>query len=137
MGRSDLEPLGVSELGSPGRRSELGRQGATRVVAFDRFLARRMLGALGDPPFSIDLWNGEQIYTSTAPSVARVEVEDRGALVRLMLDPEMSFGDLYSVGRVDVGFLEDGSVLVTWLEYVGGEVDAEWRVRRSRPERCP
>jgi hypothetical protein len=34
------------------------------------------------------------------------------------------------VGRVAIAALEDGSVLVSWLEHVGGPTGAEWRVRR-------
>ena len=35
-----------------------------------------------------------------------------------------------AVGRVDVVFVDDESVLVTWLEYVDVETGAEWRARR-------
>lgn len=59
--------------------------------------------------------------------------------VAFSTDGGASFGDPVVVddgnpaGRVDLLSLDDGAVLVSWLERTGGE-DAEVRIRRVRPE---
>ena len=80
---------------------------ASRVTAFDRWLLDKMLGFIGRPPFIVSLWNGVE-YEPEAGAVAHLKIYDRGALYQLLVNPELHFGDLYSVGRVDVDgeFLE-------------------------------
>ncbi len=72
------------------------------VSASDRWLARKLLTALGRPPLAIALWNGEEIRTCAGRPIARALLRDRGALYRLAVNPALHFGDLYSVGRIDV-----------------------------------
>lgn len=81
------------------------------VRSIDRWLVRRMLRSLNHPPISIVLWNGEEVQGSTAPPVARMVLHDRAALYRLVFNPELQFGELYSEGRLTIegdliGFLE-------------------------------
>jgi cyclopropane-fatty-acyl-phospholipid synthase len=76
-------------------------------LAVDRWLCRGMLKALGDPPFCLVLWDGEEITTSHEPAVARVFIGDRPTLRRLIIDPEFQFGEAYSQGRLEV----DGDLL--------------------------
>jgi cyclopropane-fatty-acyl-phospholipid synthase len=71
-----------------------------------------MLAIAGNPPFSFRLWNGEEIGPVGVPARNRVTVADRGAILQLVTNPNLHFGDLYSVGRLDVEgnlvqFLED------------------------------
>jgi len=72
------------------------------VYALERFLARQILSFVGNVPITIVLWNGQEIRASDARPIARMHIRDRGALWKLCLNPELHFGDLYSVGRVDV-----------------------------------
>ncbi len=73
-------------------------------VAFapDRWLVRRLLEGLGNPAFSIVLWNGEEIASSAAPPVARLWIRDRSTLVRLVARPRLEFGEAYSSRRLEV-----------------------------------
>lgn len=80
--------------------SEVGRGSSSRA---DRWLARRILRAAGDPPLRIVLWDGSEFGAGDAPPVARLVFRDRGALWSVALDPELQFGDRYSEGRVEVG----------------------------------
>ncbi|MCZ6718949.1 MAG: class I SAM-dependent methyltransferase [Gammaproteobacteria bacterium] len=93
--------------------SELNRQGnavdtaAVRarsgaVTRFDRWLARTLLRIVGDPPFSIVLWDGQEIIAPNIVPQARVKIDSRSAIYKLMIDPDLHFGDLYSAGRVDI-----------------------------------
>jgi cyclopropane-fatty-acyl-phospholipid synthase len=72
------------------------------VLALERFLARQILAFIGNAPITLVLWNGDEIHTSEARAVARLVIRDRGALWKLCLNPDLNFGDLYSVGRVDI-----------------------------------
>lgn len=83
--------------------AEASRDVATAPAsATDRWLARKMLKLLGDPPITVVLWSGEEVVASDEAPVARVRFRDRGALFRLLVNPDLHFGDLYSIGRIDV-----------------------------------
>ena len=81
------------------------------VSSTDRWLVRKMLIVIGRPPFAFRLWSGEVFEGRPGESVAEVTIRDRGALFKLLLNPELYFGDLYSEDRVSVkgdlvGFIE-------------------------------
>ena len=82
---------------SPGLVSEPGR-----VLAADRWLARKFLAALGNPRLAIVFWSGEEVRTCAGRPVARAVVRDRAALYRMLTNPVLHFGDLYSVKRIDI-----------------------------------
>lgn len=89
------------------------------------WMLRKMLAAMGDPPVRVRLWNGEVL--GAPDDVPIVAIRDPGALVRLVLDPEMAFGDLWVAGRLEVegdlpAFLtaafrarSEAGVLARWL----------------------
>jgi cyclopropane-fatty-acyl-phospholipid synthase len=79
-----------------------GPGGAGEVFAPDRWLVRKLLEGLGNPAFSIVLWNGEEIAASAAPPVARLRVCSRGTLLKLMVRPCWEFAEAYSSRRVEV-----------------------------------
>jgi cyclopropane-fatty-acyl-phospholipid synthase len=87
--------------------------GRGKVYAFDRWLVRRTLRRLGDPPLGVVLWNGEEI--ATRPPAARIRIGDRRTFLKLLFDTELEFGEAYSEGRLEV----DGD-LVALLETVFG-----------------
>lgn len=64
-------------------------------------LATKVLRKLGDPALTFELWNGERIAPSNAAtSVLTLRFTDSGALLRLMLDPELQFGELFTANRI-------------------------------------
>jgi len=83
---------------------------SSRVSSLDRWMARKLLDLLNDPPLVLVLWNGEEIASSGKP-VARVRINDNDVLNQLLINPALHFGDLYSVGRIEI----DGD-LVAFLE---------------------
>jgi len=83
---------------------------ASRVSSLDRWMARKLLDLLDEPPLVLVLWNGEEIVSPGKP-VARVLIHDNEALSQLLINPALHFGDLYSVGRIEI----DGD-LVAFLE---------------------
>ncbi|MCG6933326.1 MAG: cyclopropane-fatty-acyl-phospholipid synthase family protein [Gallionella sp.] len=94
-GRNEYKPAGVAWSGE--------RRRATGVVfPLERFLVAKMLHAFGDPPIDVVLWNRQTIPSRSGNAVARVLIRDRGALFRLVADPELNFGELYSAERIEV-----------------------------------
>jgi len=71
-----------------------------------RWLCRKLLEKLDNPPVEVELWNGEVIASPTPP-VARVRFRDRGAFHQLLVNPDPGFGDLYGEGRLEI----DGDVV--------------------------
>lgn len=98
-GPADRRP---EEIGAVKLEVLTDRTRATKVSAVERWLARRMLRALGDPPARMVLYSGEEIPASGPPPVARVLVHDRATFRQLLLDPTLHFGDAYSSGRIEV-----------------------------------
>ncbi len=92
-------PFSASPKSRAGPRQ---RTATSPVASFDRWLATRVLRAAGDPAVGMVLPDGREVATAEAPPVARLRFRDRRALARLVLDPELHFGDDYSSGRIDV-----------------------------------
>lgn len=84
---------------------------AAPASGIEKQLLRQMLESIGDPPLQLVLWDGDAIPMRSPDCVARVLVRDRGALWRLVTDPGLQFGEMYSTQRIDV----DGD-LTTMLE---------------------
>ncbi len=83
------------------------------VFGVDRQILMLLLKTMGNPPVRFLLWNGEEVSGGADAPIAQVFVADRTALLRLVVNPDLHFGDCYSSGRVDV----DGD-LVEFLEAV-------------------
>lgn len=72
------------------------------ILATEKLLLSRMMRAIGDPPLQIVLWNGQEISNHKGKEVAQVYIRDRGALLKLLSDPELNFGEMYTAQRIDV-----------------------------------
>ncbi len=106
--------------GRPSRRRDLavsGEEGG-RVRSIERWLVRRLLGAVGNPPIALVLWNGESI--GHAAPKATLKIHDRRTFWQLLTNVYLNFGDAFSDGRVEV----DGDLL-KFLEIVYRAEDAE------------
>lgn len=79
----------------------------------DNWLARGIIKAIGRAPIRIQFENGEAVAPVGSLPVATVVVRDRRTLAGLCIDPEVSFGDAYADGRIQV----DGN-LVALLEAI-------------------
>jgi cyclopropane-fatty-acyl-phospholipid synthase len=81
-----------------------------------RWLARKLLQLVGDPPISIVLWDGESVQGAENPRAGRLHIHYPGALYRLLRNPNLEFGDMFAAGAVEV----EGD-LVEFLEavYIG------------------
>ncbi|MHB8551013.1 MAG: class I SAM-dependent methyltransferase [Acidiferrobacterales bacterium] len=90
---------------------------------------------IGSPPVRFLLWNGEEVSGCKDTPIARVYIADRMALLRLIVNPDLYFGECYSSGRLDVEgdlveFIEsvyrasaavpDGSLIQRLISRTGG-----------------
>lgn len=81
---------------------------ATRVARarppgpIDRGLAAILQRGLGEVLVRLALWDGWVAPFAPAAPAATLVVGDRAALVRLLVDPQMGFGELYRDGRLEV-----------------------------------
>jgi cyclopropane-fatty-acyl-phospholipid synthase len=92
--------------------AELDEAPSGEARATGRWLLRRISSFLGDPPVEFAVRGGARLRATSTP-VARVTFASRAALVSILADPWMRFGDAYSDGSVTV----DGD-LVGLLEAV-------------------
>ena len=75
---------------------------APPATAFDKWLTRNLLSAIGSPPLLFRLWDGEEIAPRGITPEAILKINNRIALIKLCIDPEFNFGELYSSRDVDV-----------------------------------
>ncbi len=72
------------------------------AYAMEKWLLRQMFDRLGKPPIGAVLWSGEEISSTDAEPTARIIIRDRRALFKLLINPDLNFGDAYSEGAIDV-----------------------------------
>jgi cyclopropane-fatty-acyl-phospholipid synthase len=73
-----------------------------KVFSAEKLLLARMMESLGNPPLDLVLWDGQEIARPVNPSIARVLIRDRGALLKLIANPELGFGEMYTADRIEV-----------------------------------
>ncbi len=88
---------GQLQLEATARAAERGG-----VSGFERKLLLRLLEAAGNPPIGVSLWTGEEIAPGPGTPIARLVIHDRGALLRMVVNPELYTGDDYAAGKVDI-----------------------------------
>jgi len=74
----------------------------SKVFSAEKLLLARMMECLGNPPLDLVLWDGQEIVSIARPALARVLIRDRGALLKLIANPELGFGEMYTAERVEV-----------------------------------
>ncbi len=65
-------------------------------------LVKKMLVAMGEPAIEVKLWDGQEVAVTQTPPVARIGFADRSALLRLLGDPQLQFGELYTAGKITI-----------------------------------
>lgn len=138
MNQERAEPLGIRD----NRRAySLARANSTEAAdahtstssALDRWLAQKLLGVVGNPPVGLILWDGTELTGGQKEEpIARLRFRDRGALFELMMNPDLHFGDLYSVGRVEIeGNLAKFLEIVSRARVSGGRSFSTQRLLKS------
>ena len=100
----------------------------TSVSPFDRWLIGKLLAGMQHPPISLVLWNGESQTSPGQTSRAALQFNSRSALMKIALNPELNFGDLYVQGAVDIV----SGTLVEFITAIYGHVSFEkWGERKT------
>ncbi|MBE3074028.1 MAG: hypothetical protein IMZ75_03645 [Actinobacteria bacterium] len=73
-----------------------------KVFSAEKLLLARMMESLDNPPLELVLWDGQAIASPGKPPLARVLIRDRGALLKLIANPELGFGEMYTAERIEV-----------------------------------
>ena len=73
-----------------------------KVFSAEKLLLERMMESLGNPPLDLVLWDGQEIASPEKPALVRVLIRDRGALLKLIANPELGFGEMYTAERIEV-----------------------------------
>jgi cyclopropane-fatty-acyl-phospholipid synthase len=75
---------------------------ARRARVADRWLAARLERLLEPVGVRVQLWDGHSSWRSSRPAVGTLLIGDRRTLLGLLLNPELSFGEAYTAGRLHV-----------------------------------
>ena len=77
----------------------LARLGSPSV---DQWVLNRIHRALGRPPVRLRTGSGAEISSTQTPPLGQIVIADRATLGRLILNPELGFGEGYANGRIEV-----------------------------------
>ena len=104
MKRNRAQPLGLpssdnTATRNPSSDNQLSRHNAGNGAVW---LLRRVLAEAGNPPVSIVLWDGREVHSEGCKPQFRLFIADRGALIKLLINPDLQFGELYTQGRLQV-----------------------------------
>jgi cyclopropane-fatty-acyl-phospholipid synthase len=94
----------TSSASMSGVERAAGMTGATtaRPPSVTARLVQLFLRTIGNPALRVVLWNGEVVHIAGGEPVATVRIRDGRTLFRLMLHPELEFGEAYTDGRLAV-----------------------------------
>jgi cyclopropane-fatty-acyl-phospholipid synthase len=68
----------------------------------ERWLLQQIFKAIGPAPIRLKFTDGETLCPPGSAPLATIEMRDLATLARMMIDPEVAFGEAYSEGRVEV-----------------------------------
>lgn len=73
-----------------------------KVYELDAWLTRKFLGAIGEPPLRVTMWDGTAVVPPAVNPAVGMVINDRPTLWRLLANPLLHFGDDYSAGRIEI-----------------------------------
>ena len=101
--RQRPHPLGLpGAFGTGVAKSRPTGKGGARPGEVDRWLVRRIAAKVGEPDVAFALWDGHDAYRPPGECHGRIVFRDRGALLSVVVSPEVGFGDAFSAGRIEV-----------------------------------
>lgn len=80
----------------------LSKETPGQAGSWSRWLMRRLLDSVGQPPVRLVLWDGTELEAGSQTPVATLRIHSRSALLRLIAHPNLNFGELYMEGELEV-----------------------------------
>ena len=87
--------------------------GRDKPFEIEKCLIRKLMALLGNPPVDIAFWDGSKVSSTGGNPVGTVIIRNRKPLLKLLVNPELHFGEAYSEGNLEV----EGD-LVAFLEAI-------------------
>ena len=72
-----------------------------RVTWIDRWLTKKMLDIVGNPPIRVYLWDNNEVTNPIENPRFTLHYHNRSAVLKTIFNPELHWGDLYSDGEVE------------------------------------
>jgi len=83
--------------------SKASRPPSVGITRLEKWLIRRVLATMGDPPLGIQVWDGEVVAARPANQIQfTFAIHDRRTLWQLLYDPWFHFGEAYCSQRLEV-----------------------------------
>ena len=76
--------------------------GARMFSSTDRWLLKKLYAAIGSPSVRIALKDGPAVGPKDGHVVAGLVIRDRATLMRIVVNPEVAFGEAYADGAVEI-----------------------------------
>lgn len=121
MMRGLAELLQISVGGAAWRRP------VAPATLFDRHLAVHLQRTIERTAVRLELWDGTSSYSGSTPSIGDLIVRDRPTLLRLMINPDLWFGEAYMAGRLEIrgavepvleALLRQSTPAPSWMEWM-------------------
>ena len=127
-------PSPASDQREPETRHAVSAVPAEASRTLERFLLRRVLEAMGSPPFTVVLWDGFSIGPGNDDSIAFVHIHNRAALMQLLRQGDVGFGEAFSSGDITVdGDLVDFLVAAFSVPEPVGVVKVVKQMQQRKP----
>jgi cyclopropane-fatty-acyl-phospholipid synthase len=96
------------------------------TTSIDRWLAAKLQAAIAGSGVGVELWDGT-LFASQGARVGDLLFRDRRALLAVLLNPDLQYGEMYSAGRLDVR--GDLPRVVEAISRLWIDVPISWRER--------
>lgn len=95
----------------------------------DRWLLSQVFKVIGPAPLRLALRGGAEVSPPEGSPNATVLFRDRRTLLKMILDPEIAFGDAYADGRIEVEGDLPGALRAVYEAFPSGRADRGWYQR--------
>jgi cyclopropane-fatty-acyl-phospholipid synthase len=96
------DPAGRFDASPHGRAGAREKGAQAPPTAAERWALGQLARLAGRPPVRFVLWDGAEWPASGSPPVARLLIHDRRTLWQLLNNPDLSFGDAYTRGDLEI-----------------------------------
>lgn len=92
----------ISPNSHPKKTTKTAVFGGALSSRLDGWLLEHLYSSIGRPQVSLRLDDSVQVSPEGESPVASIVIRDRRSLLKMMLDPQLGFGEAYTAGRVEV-----------------------------------